>query len=63
MVLGGKPPGLRSAGFSRKSLPLISQWTMRILFVLVVVDGLVLGYGYYHAATHGALYISLIVKS
>jgi len=36
---------------------------MRLLLVLVVAAALVLGYGYYHAATHGALYISLVDSS
>ena len=36
---------------------------MRILLVLVGVAALVLGYGYYHAATHGALYISVLEGS
>ncbi|MGH7794439.1 MAG: hypothetical protein ACREQ2_06025 [Candidatus Binatia bacterium] len=36
---------------------------MRILLVLAIVAALVLGYGYYHAATHGWLYINLLDAS
>lgn len=36
---------------------------MRTLLVLAIVAALVLGYGYYHARTHGWLYIELIDAS
>jgi len=36
---------------------------MRTLLVLAILAALVLGYGYYHAATHGTLYISLVDTS
>jgi hypothetical protein len=32
---------------------------MRVLLVLAIIAALILGYGYYHAATHGWLYITL----
>ena len=36
---------------------------MRILLVLPIIAALVLGYGYYHAASHGWLYVSLMDTS
>jgi len=36
---------------------------MRTLFALVIIAGLILGYGYYHAATHGWLHITLLDTS
>lgn len=36
---------------------------MRVLFVLGIIAALILGYGYYHAATHGWLYITLTDNS
>jgi hypothetical protein len=36
---------------------------MRTLLVLTILAALVLGYGYYHAATHGWLYVNLIDSS
>jgi hypothetical protein len=36
---------------------------MRTLVVLAIIAGLILGYGYYHAATHGWLHIDLMDTS
>jgi hypothetical protein len=36
---------------------------MRTLLALIIIAALVLGYGYYHAAIHGSLYISLMDTS
>jgi hypothetical protein len=36
---------------------------MRIVLVLAIIVALVLGYGYYHAATHGRLHVNLIDRS
>ena len=36
---------------------------MRTLLVIIFLVSLVLGYGYYHAATHGSLHVSLVELS
>ena len=36
---------------------------MRTLLIMVIIAVLVLGYGYYHAATHGWLYINVMDTS
>ena len=36
---------------------------MKTILILVVIAGLVLGYGYWHSITHGSIYIDLDYKT